>query len=101
MNKSMDHRVHKVFRLSFYHKAPSKLHLTHLLHIQAETVFFRHLLVGEKVKKNQVILILEAMKMQHEITASIDGEVSDIYTNIGDQVSVDEDLLNINKEGEK
>ena len=57
--------------------------------------------VGEKVKKNQVILILEAMKMQHEITASIDGEVVDIYTNIGDQVSVDEDLLNINKEGEK
>ena len=57
--------------------------------------------VGEKVKKNQVILILEAMKMQHEITASIDGEVSDIYTNIGNQVSVDEDLLNINKEGEK
>ena len=39
--------------------------------------------------------------MQHEITASIDGEVSGIYTNIGDQVSADEDLLNINKEGEK
>ena len=57
--------------------------------------------VGEKVKKNQVILILEAMKMQHEITTSIDGEVSDIYTNIGDQVAVDEDLLNINMEGEK
>jgi len=57
--------------------------------------------VGEKVKKNQVILILEAMKMQHEITASIDGEVSDIYTNIGNQVSVDEDLLNIKQEGEK
>jgi len=57
--------------------------------------------VGDKVKKNQVILILEAMKMQHEITASIDGEVSNIYTKIGEQVSVDEDLLNINKEGEK
>ena len=39
--------------------------------------------------------------MQHEITASIDGEVSYIYTDIGNQVSVDEDLLNINKEGEK
>ena len=52
------------------------------------------------MKKNQVILILEAMKMQHEITASIDGEVPDIYTNIGNQVSVDEDLLNIKQEGE-
>ena len=57
--------------------------------------------VGDKVKKNQVILILEAMKMQHEIIASTDGEISDIYTKIGEQVSADADLLNINKEGEK
>ena len=57
--------------------------------------------LGDKVKKNQVILILEAMKMQHEIIASIDGEVSDIYTKIGEQVSVDADLVNINKEGEE
>ncbi len=57
--------------------------------------------VGDKVKKNQLILILEAMKMQHEIIASIDGEVSDIYTKIGEQVSVDADLVNINKEGEE
>ena len=41
------------------------------------------------------------MKMQHEIIASIDGEVSDIYTKIGEQVSVDADLVNINKEGEE
>ena len=57
--------------------------------------------VGDKVKKNQVILILEAMKMQHEIIASTDGDISDIYTKIGEQVSADADLLNINKEGEK
>ena len=57
--------------------------------------------VGDKVKKNQLILILEAMKMQHEIIASIDGGVSDIYTKIGEQVSVDADLVNINKEGEE
>ena len=57
--------------------------------------------VGDKVKKNQVILILEAMKMQHEIIASTDGEISDIYTKIGEQVSADADLLDINKEGEK
>ena len=28
-------------------------------------------------------------------------EISDIYTKIGEQVSADADLLNINKEGEK
>ena len=57
--------------------------------------------VGDKVTEGQKLAIVEAMKMQHEITASIDGEVSDIYTNIGNQVSVDEDLLNIKQEGEK
>ena len=56
---------------------------------------------NKKVSKGETLFILEAMKMQHEITASIDGEVSDIYTNIGNQVSVDEDLLNIKQEGEK
>lgn len=39
---------------------------------------------GDKVKKGQAILILEAMKMENEITAPIDGIVSglDVVENL-------------------
>ena len=51
--------------------------------------------VGEKVKKNQVILILEAMKMQHEIKANIDGLTSEIRVKENSQVSTGDLLVKI------
>jgi biotin carboxyl carrier protein len=42
--------------------------------------------VGEQVQKGDVILILEAMKMENLITAPISGEVLSILVNVGEKV---------------
>lgn len=42
--------------------------------------------VGDEVKKGQVIAILEAMKMENNISSPIDGKVTEINTNPGDSV---------------
>jgi geranyl-CoA carboxylase alpha subunit len=43
--------------------------------------------VGDSVKKGQRILIVEAMKMQHEIAAERDGILARIHVKAGDQVA--------------
>ena len=43
--------------------------------------------VGSFVKKGDVVLILEAMKMQNEILAPADGQVADIRVQSGQTVS--------------
>jgi len=43
--------------------------------------------IGEKVKKGNVILIMEAMKMENEIVSSIDGVVVQIIAVKGSSVS--------------
>lgn len=40
--------------------------------------------VGDKVKKGQTLLILEAMKMENEIKCGIDGTVKAIHVKAGD-----------------
>ena len=52
--------------------------------------------VGDVVKAGDCLMILEAMKMQHELIASIDGSVVELLTQKGKQVSVDELLIEIN-----
>lgn len=51
--------------------------------------------VGDKVKKGDVLLIVEAMKMENEIHSPIDGTVSEVYVKEGDQVNPDECLIKI------
>ena len=41
---------------------------------------------GDTVKKGQLLMVLEAMKMEHRITAPRDGIVSEIHVVTGDQV---------------
>lgn len=43
--------------------------------------------VGEDVKKGDVILILEAMKMEHSIRADKDGKIKKILFKVGELVS--------------
>ncbi len=43
--------------------------------------------VGDKVTRGQLILTLEAMKMEHGLTAPFDGEVEALLVSAGDQVS--------------
>ena len=50
---------------------------------------------GDSVKAGQVVLVLEAMKMENEITASKDGVVGQILTNEGAVVSTGTALLTI------
>lgn len=41
---------------------------------------------GDNVKKGQKIAVIEAMKMENEITADCDGVVSEIKVKVGDSV---------------
>lgn len=50
---------------------------------------------GDRVKKNQVILVLEAMKMENEIVAPADGTVLSIATSKGAMVNANEELVRI------
>jgi biotin carboxyl carrier protein len=50
---------------------------------------------GQKVNKGDIVLILEAMKMENEIAAIADGVVSKIYTSKSTNVSAGDPLLTI------
>jgi acetyl-CoA carboxylase biotin carboxylase subunit len=43
--------------------------------------------VGDRVVRGQVLVTLEAMKMEHSLTAAFDGEVEALLVSAGDQVS--------------
>ncbi|KOR31997.1 pyruvate carboxylase subunit B, partial [Achromatium sp. WMS3] len=50
---------------------------------------------GDTVKAGQAILIIEAMKMETEIQACIDGKISKIYVQKGESVTPQEALIEI------
>ncbi|TFW45234.1 MULTISPECIES: acetyl/propionyl/methylcrotonyl-CoA carboxylase subunit alpha [Pseudomonas] len=50
---------------------------------------------GERVSKGQLLLVLEAMKMEHPLTAGIDGIVKGVQVATGDQVRNRQVLLEI------
>lgn len=49
--------------------------------------------IGDVVKRGQVILILEAMKMENNINTDKDGAVTEIKVNKGDSVLEGTDLI--------
>ena len=49
--------------------------------------------VGDSVKKGDVLLVMEAMKMEHKIIAVTDGIVESVNYSVGDQVSQGAELL--------
>ncbi|XLM21887.1 acetyl-CoA carboxylase biotin carboxyl carrier protein subunit, partial [Chromobacterium piscinae] len=49
--------------------------------------------IGKKVAKGSPLLILEAMKMEHTITAPGDGIVQDFYFAAGEQVNDGDELV--------
>jgi len=51
---------------------------------------------GQAVKKGDVIMILEAMKMENEITAPSDGTVAGINVAVGDSVESGDTLASLN-----
>jgi biotin carboxyl carrier protein len=52
-----------------------------------------HAAVGDRVKEGDVLLILEAMKMQNEIQAPIPGAVSEVNCESGDSVEANVPLV--------
>lgn len=50
---------------------------------------------GDAVKKGDRLAVLEAMKMQHELTADIDGAVSSVRAGVGEQIAADAVILEI------
>ena len=52
--------------------------------------------VGDKVKKGQIICIIEAMKIMNEITADKSGTISEILVDNGDVVEFDQPLFKLN-----
>ena len=50
---------------------------------------------GDSVKKGQVIMILEAMKMENDIVASCDGSVTSVLVKKGDNVNSGDTLATI------
>jgi acetyl-CoA carboxylase biotin carboxyl carrier protein len=51
--------------------------------------------VGDKVKKGQVLCIIEAMKLMNDIESDCDGEVAAIYVENGKSVQFGEKLFAI------
>lgn len=52
--------------------------------------------VGQAVKRGQVLVILEAMKMENEIVAPEDGTVASINVSTGDSVEPGATLATLN-----
>ena len=51
--------------------------------------------VGDKVKKGDVLLLIEAMKLENEVNAPSDGEVAEVIVSKGQQVTTKQLLLKI------
>jgi acetyl-CoA/propionyl-CoA carboxylase biotin carboxyl carrier protein len=54
-----------------------------------------HVGKDEAVTKGQPLVVVEAMKMEHTLTAPMDGTVTDVRVRVGQQVAVDELLVEV------
>lgn len=51
---------------------------------------------GQQVKKNQVVAVLEAMKMENDIVAAQDGVIASVNVSNGDSVETGQLLVSMN-----
>ena len=54
-----------------------------------------HVKAGDRVKQNQPLIVLEAMKMEHVIVAPLEGAVKQLSVAVGDRVQDDADLVEV------
>ena len=50
---------------------------------------------GDRVRAGQLVMVLEAMKMEHSIVAPRDGTVQDVFAAVGEQVAPGRALMEI------
>ena len=62
-------------------------------------VLATHIGVGDTVQAGQLLLVIEAMKMQHRITAPFDGSVTEVHVAAGDQVDNGALLVMLEEDG--
>jgi biotin carboxyl carrier protein len=53
---------------------------------------------GAAVSAGQVLVIVEAMKMEHALRAGADGTVSAVHVAVGQKVALDELLVELARE---
>ena len=53
---------------------------------------------GDRVQKGDVLVLLEAMKIEHSLTADRDGEVASVSVQAGDQVKAKQLLVELTSE---
>ena len=51
--------------------------------------------VGSQVKRGDGLVVMEAMKMENNIVASVDGQVKAIHVTVGQSVSQDDPLVDL------
>ncbi|MBQ1550069.1 MAG: biotin/lipoyl-binding protein, partial [Clostridia bacterium] len=54
-----------------------------------------HVKAGDKVEENQVIAVVEAMKMETSVTARMDGIVDEVLVKEGDNVKAGELMIKL------
>ena len=59
------------------------------------TILAINVKAGDAVKKGQVLCVLEAMKMENDITATTDGKVASVSINVGDSVNTGQILVSL------
>ena len=50
---------------------------------------------GDPVRAGDLLMVLEAMKMEHSVTTPVDGTVAEIFFGIGDQVEGGAELVRL------
>ncbi len=59
------------------------------------TVFKMKVKIGDEVKTGDILLVMEAMKMENNILAQVDGKVKSVMVKEGDAVLQDDILLEL------
>ena len=61
----------------------------------AGNIFHVNVIVGDTVEAGDVIVVLEAMKMETEVRAQRAGVVAEVMVSVGDKVAVGDPLISV------